>query len=209
MSSAKSFHETFYGTPTEDETRRRRGKKRHNKAAKEEPQNEVAVIGVHYRSFDDDSLAAFVNSATALVPWNGDPKLLIDRYDVRHLLQDLTGIRRRRARPPSPDATKEELDYERYRDVEGLENPSPPEGMSFSLLCVLPDLLLRWYSWMLRWCQVNPVVPVCPSRRMLTLGAVVPSFDLEFWKMPFSKTFVVRVYSRTTIIKLLLDGSEL
>ncbi|CAM6096746.1 unnamed protein product [Calypogeia fissa] len=126
MSSARSFHENFYGTPSVDESRRRRGKKRH-KADKEEPQNEVVVMGVHYRSFDDDSMAAFVNSSTALVPWNGDSKLLIDRYDVRHLLQDLTGIRRRRARPPSPDATKEELDYERYRDVEGLENPSPPE----------------------------------------------------------------------------------
>lgn len=176
MSSAKSFHETFYGTPTEDESRRRRGKKRHKKGVKEEPpQNEVAVIGVHYRSFDDDSMAAFVNSATALVPWNGDSKLLIDRYDVRHLLQDLTGIRRRRARPPSPDATKEELDYERYRDVEGLENPSPHEGMSFSLLCLLPDLLLCWYSWMLRWCQIkNYFFHVCPSPKKLPLGAVVP-----------------------------------
>ncbi|KAL3681358.1 hypothetical protein R1sor_024314 [Riccia sorocarpa] len=124
MLGVKSFHESFYGTPTPSETGRR-GKKRQQKA-KEEPENEIAVVGIHYRSFDDDSMATFVNSPAAQVPWNGDESLMIDRYDVRHLLQDLSGIRRRR-RPPSPalDASKEELDYERYRDLEGLENPSP------------------------------------------------------------------------------------
>ncbi|KAL2620558.1 hypothetical protein R1flu_000763 [Riccia fluitans] len=124
MLGVKSFHESFYGTPTPAETGRR-GKKRQPKA-KEEPENEIAVVGIHYRSFDDDSMAAFVNSPAAQVPWNGDKNLMIDRYDVRHLLQDLSGIRRRR-RPPSPslDVSKEELDYERYRDLEGLGNPSP------------------------------------------------------------------------------------
>ncbi|BBN15419.1 hypothetical protein MPTK1_6g19440 [Marchantia polymorpha subsp. ruderalis] len=124
MLGVRSFHESFYGTPKPAETGRR-GKKWQPKV-KEEPENEIAVVGVHYRSFDDDSMAAFVNSPAAQVPWNGDETLLIDRYDVRHLLQDLSGSRRRR-RPASPslDASKEELDYERYRDLEGLENPSP------------------------------------------------------------------------------------
>ncbi|KAG6551000.1 hypothetical protein Mapa_007233 [Marchantia paleacea] len=124
MLGVRSFHESFYGTPKPAEAGRR-GKKWQPKV-KEEPENEIAVVGVHYRSFDDDSMAAFVNSPAAQVPWNGDDTLLIDRYDVRHLLQDLSGTRRRR-RPPSPslDASKEELDYERYRDLEGLENPSP------------------------------------------------------------------------------------
>jgi len=47
---------------------------------------------------------------------------VIDRYDVRHLLEDLTVLRRKKRAPPPPDSdysdvTQEELDLERYRDL--------------------------------------------------------------------------------------------
>ncbi|KAJ7525274.1 hypothetical protein O6H91_17G043900 [Diphasiastrum complanatum] len=77
----------------------------------------LMVIGKHALLFDDDGEAEFTNSPESLLPWNGDEKVLIDRYDVRHLLQDLSGLRRRHMRPVSPDATQEELNYERYRDM--------------------------------------------------------------------------------------------
>lgn len=116
-----------------------------------------ALMGVHALLFDDDTLAAFINSPAALLPWNGDQTLLIDRYDVRHLLQDLSGIRKRRPAPALLDATDEELNYERYRDLEDhhpnhhgeghqssegrlglLSPPSPPPPFS---------LIIRLFRW--------------------------------------------------------------
>ncbi|XP_020098955.1 splicing factor, suppressor of white-apricot homolog [Ananas comosus] len=47
---------------------------------------DLEVSGRHALLFDDDAAAAFVGSASALVPWSADASLLIDRYDVRHLL---------------------------------------------------------------------------------------------------------------------------
>ncbi|XP_031115509.1 protein suppressor of white apricot isoform X2 [Ipomoea triloba] len=88
---------------------------------------DLEVVGRHALFFDDDAMAAFVNSADALVEWNS---LKIDRYDVRHLLS---------APPPQPrrsipslshaidSSLKSELDLERYLD---LPPPSdePEEG---------------------------------------------------------------------------------
>ncbi|MCO5571996.1 hypothetical protein L7F22_025747 [Adiantum nelumboides] len=75
------------------------------------------LSGVHALLFDDDTVAAFINSQAALLPWNGDQSLLIDRYDVRHLLQDLSSVRKRRPAPPLTDVTEEELNHERFRDL--------------------------------------------------------------------------------------------
>ena len=76
------------------------------------------ITGAHALLFDDDTLAAFVDSPDALLPWNGDPSLLIDRFDVRHLIQDLSGVRRRRPAPPlEPGVSEEDLAYERFRDL--------------------------------------------------------------------------------------------
>lgn len=82
----------------------------------------LEIVGRHALLFDDDSTADFINSQDALLPWNGDPNLVIDRYDVRHLLQDLTVLRRKKRAPTTPDSdfsdvTREELDVERYRDL--------------------------------------------------------------------------------------------
>ncbi|KHN11899.1 Protein suppressor of white apricot isoform A [Glycine soja] len=71
---------------------------------------DLEVAGRHAMLFDDDGMAAFVNSAEALVEWNS---LSIDRYDVRHLLSaPLPPRLKRRPPPPEPD-----LDHQRYLDL--------------------------------------------------------------------------------------------
>ncbi|KAL2316726.1 hypothetical protein Fmac_030602 [Flemingia macrophylla] len=71
---------------------------------------DLEVVGRHAMLFDDDGMAAFVNSEEALVEWNS---LSIDRYDVRHLLSaPLPPRLKRRPPPPEPD-----LDHQRYLDL--------------------------------------------------------------------------------------------
>ncbi|CAH1449752.1 unnamed protein product [Lactuca virosa] len=81
---------------------------------------DIEIVGRHALLFDDDTTAAFVNSQDALVDWNS---LLIDRYDVRHLLFSPPPSRRRRNPQTSHSTSADvEIDYERYLDL-----PSPSE----------------------------------------------------------------------------------
>jgi hypothetical protein len=82
----------------------------------------IEVVGRHALLFDDDASAGFVNSDAALVEWNS---LLIDRYDVRHLLSAPPPSRRRRNQPQSIAPADIELDNERYLD---LPPPSEQQG---------------------------------------------------------------------------------
>ncbi|MQL72099.1 hypothetical protein Taro_004418 [Colocasia esculenta] len=92
----------------------------------QEQQVDLEVVGRHALLFDDDTTLAFINSSDALVPWSGgDPSLLIDRYDVRHLLHRLPPPRASRKLQQQDDDVLEpdgisraELDLERYRDLE-------------------------------------------------------------------------------------------
>ncbi|KAM0063532.1 putative suppressor of white apricot domain, SWAP/Surp superfamily [Helianthus debilis subsp. tardiflorus] len=78
----------------------------------------IEIYGRHALLFDDDAAAAFVNSDDALVEWNS---LLIDRYDVRHLLSAPPPSRRRRNPQTSHSSSADaDLDHERYLDL-----PSP------------------------------------------------------------------------------------
>ncbi|KAL4198905.1 hypothetical protein AMTRI_Chr03g48410 [Amborella trichopoda] len=87
---------------------------------------DLEVVGRHAFLFDDDSTSQFVDSSDALVPWNGDSHLSIDRYDVRHLLSDLSSLRKKQKLPSSksPDAVSEsDLDFERFRDLRKSDDP--------------------------------------------------------------------------------------
>ncbi|KAL5990109.1 hypothetical protein ACLOJK_011006 [Asimina triloba] len=80
----------------------------------------MEVVGRHALLFDDDAMAAFVNSQEALVQWNS---LLIDRYDVRHLLSSIP--KSRLGAVPFSDSDDDgvslaDLNQERYQDL-------PPE----------------------------------------------------------------------------------
>ncbi|KAI3753974.1 hypothetical protein L2E82_26040 [Cichorium intybus] len=80
----------------------------------------IEIVGRHALLFDDDTTAAFVNSQDALVEWNS---LLIDRYDVRHLLFSPPPSRKRRNPQTSHSSSADaEIDYERYLDL-----PPPSE----------------------------------------------------------------------------------
>ncbi|XP_071730681.1 uncharacterized protein [Rutidosis leptorrhynchoides] len=80
----------------------------------------IEIIGRHALLFDDDTNAAFINSDDALVEWNS---LLIDRYDVRHLLSSPPPSRRRRNPQTTHSSSADaEIDYERYLDL-----PSPSD----------------------------------------------------------------------------------
>ncbi|KAH7650963.1 mRNA splicing factor domain-containing protein [Dioscorea alata] len=77
---------------------------------------DLEVIGRHALLFDDDTTSAFVNSREALVPWIHDSSLFIDRYDVRHLLDQIPS-RKLHARSVSEDPSQSDLDLERYLDL--------------------------------------------------------------------------------------------
>ncbi|KAJ1392481.1 SWAP/Surp [Sesbania bispinosa] len=88
---------------------------------------DLEVVGRHAMLFDDDGMAAFVNSAEALVEWNS---LSIDRYDVRHLLSGPLPPRLKR-RPFQPEA---DLDYERYLDLpSSSSSDEQPQGLYWLL----------------------------------------------------------------------------
>lgn len=94
---------------------------------------DLAVEGRHALLFDDDATAAFVNARDALVPWSGDPALLIDRYDVRHLLDRIpprppVRAASRLCEVPAVDGvTSSQLDRERYLDLP-LSGPDADPG---------------------------------------------------------------------------------
>lgn len=71
-------------------------------------------MGRHALLFDDDPMAAFVNSADALVEWHS---LQIDRYDVRHLLSSPPPPRRRIRNFESKSSDEILMDQERYLDL--------------------------------------------------------------------------------------------
>uniref|UniRef100_A0A0D9V4K6 SURP motif domain-containing protein n=1 Tax=Leersia perrieri TaxID=77586 RepID=A0A0D9V4K6_9ORYZ len=86
---------------------------------------DLEIVGRHALLFDDDPTAEVVNSGGSLVPWaaTGADDLLLDRHDVRHLL-DRVPPRPRRSysaallSAPSPDGVPEaELDRERFLDL--------------------------------------------------------------------------------------------
>lgn len=92
---------------------------------------DLEIVGRHALLFDDDAAAEVVNSGGSLVPWSaaGATDLLLDRHDVRHLL-DRVPPRPNRSYSAallsvrSPDGVSEaELDRERFLDL-----PADDEG---------------------------------------------------------------------------------
>ncbi|KAF7726726.1 hypothetical protein EC973_008500 [Apophysomyces ossiformis] len=92
-------------------------RKRSRQDAKQE--EEFLVFGYEARIFNDSALAEKIDQGDYLIPWRSDPasKLRIDRYDVRHLLEEL---------PSSPTTNEriqsdQQCDEERYADLDSEE----------------------------------------------------------------------------------------
>jgi hypothetical protein len=102
---------------------------------------DLEIVGRHALLFDDDAAAEVVNSGGSLVPWSaaGATNLLLDRHDVRHLL-DRVPPRPSRAYSaallsvPSTDGVSEaELDRERFLDLHAA-NDGAVEGPSSGMI---------------------------------------------------------------------------
>jgi hypothetical protein len=112
---------------------------------------DLEIVGRHALLFDDDATAEVVNSVGSLVSWAavGAADLLLDRHDVRHLL-DRVPPRPRRSysaallAAPSPDGVSEaELDRERFLDLPADDDGSrdaAPSGIN--LVSVVPGSTL-------------------------------------------------------------------
>jgi len=90
------------------------------------------VYGQSCTLFCDSDLAASLDTGRHLQAWLGDNTILVDRYDVRLLLHDgaqiSKALHRRDLRAQEADTTQEDLEFERYRDL-NLE-PSPESASS-------------------------------------------------------------------------------
>ncbi|XP_053376315.1 splicing factor, suppressor of white-apricot homolog isoform X2 [Mercenaria mercenaria] len=80
---------------------------------------ELFVFGYHCKLFRDDEQAKMVDSGTYMIPWMGDEKLKIDRYDGRGHLYDLRPYDADSLKGlPAPVLTEDELHIEKLCDEE-------------------------------------------------------------------------------------------
>jgi len=79
------------------------------------------VFGYEAKIFRDDEKAKWIEKGSHLIPWMGDPSLMIDRYDVRAALSDLSKyeVPSTPRLPLTPEESKLEadIDLERYKDL--------------------------------------------------------------------------------------------
>ncbi|KAF8696119.1 hypothetical protein HU200_037009 [Digitaria exilis] len=97
---------------------------------------DLEIVGRHALLFDDDATAEVVNSGGSLVPWAavGAADLLLDRHDVRHLLDRVPPRPRRPysaailSIPSSDGVSEAELDRERYLDLPSADGSDEDDG---------------------------------------------------------------------------------
>lgn len=124
---------------------------------------DLEIVGRHALLFDDDATAEVVNSGGSLVPWAavGAADLLLDRHDVRHLLDRVPPRPRRPysaailSIPSSDGVSEAELDRERYLDLPSADGgdedvgsgDAPPSGINISFLRAwLNSLFLLYFQ---------------------------------------------------------------
>jgi hypothetical protein len=147
---------------------------------------DLEIVGRHALLFDDDATAEVVNSGGSLVPWAavGAADHLLDRHDVRHLL-DRVPPRPRRAYSrailsvPSSDGVSEaELDRERYHDLPAAVGGGEDEGSGDAALSGIniSSLWAGLYSLLLLYSAlVSVTVSFC-----LAFVVCLPYFALKY-----------------------------
>ena len=158
------------GGPRESKRRRQ---DREQREEEEKEKAALVVVGYESKMFRDPETAAAVNEGKFLVPWMGDKSLMIDRYDVRLLLDDRKefkkvkekGKGKTRSAMSKEEAEEEaQCDYERYYDLEHYEedvekgnvshlltssNPTPLSHKSSS--CCISTFILSFSSNWMAW----------------------------------------------------------
>ncbi|KAK4312587.1 hypothetical protein Pmani_015997 [Petrolisthes manimaculis] len=82
--------------------------------------DDLLVFGYSCKLFRDDEKALYVDKGKHLIPWMGDNNLMVDRFDVRGALYDLTeaesgdGVDRLEGLSEEERAEEELCEYERY-----------------------------------------------------------------------------------------------
>eukprot|EP00742_Colponemidia_sp_Colp-10_P010281 GILJ01011287.1.p1 GENE.GILJ01011287.1~~GILJ01011287.1.p1 ORF type:complete len:358 (-),score=55.78 GILJ01011287.1:300-1373(-) len=102
--------------------------KRDVRAKQEEKYQDLEVFGYHSRIFEDAFQAT--NIERMLIPCFGDEESLVDRYDVRLLLPDASALEFTTG--PDSDNENEELNQERYYDVNAVDRVEREEEQSQS-----------------------------------------------------------------------------
>ncbi|KAH9501872.1 hypothetical protein DERF_012681 [Dermatophagoides farinae] len=81
------------------------------------------VFGYQCKLYRDDEKARWINNGRHLIPWMGDHNVLIDRYDARGYLHDLSDLNHRQTLKSIDDDNDNdekfelELNRERFRDL--------------------------------------------------------------------------------------------
>ncbi|CAI5532145.1 unnamed protein product [Closterium sp. Naga37s-1] len=91
--------------------------------------NELSLVGRPCLIHEDDDVSADVAGGGGLLPWKGEDSLMIDRFDVRHLLDDLKTIRRKKGGrgggrgggDAGEGGEEEEMERERYVELDMIE----------------------------------------------------------------------------------------
>ncbi|RNA35652.1 splicing suppressor of white-apricot -like protein [Brachionus plicatilis] len=100
--------------------------------------DDLNIRGYSSNIYRDDFTALKVESKEYLIPWNGDQSLLIDKYDCRLFLYDLSAhdadlipnSARNAALSHEQNETETLCDFERYLDLAEEENHTEP-GIEF------------------------------------------------------------------------------
>lgn len=165
--------------PPEPVPRGRESKrKRQEREREEEEEKERAaliIVGYESKLFRDNETAAAVNTGKFLVPWMGDKSLMIDRYDVRLLLDDRKLFKKNKEKIRKTVLSKEEAeeeamcDYERYYDLEHHEDELEKGIPITNTTICLPLLQLLYFIVSFPWWTVLTLQDLLWIHRCLDL----------------------------------------
>ncbi|CAO3680483.1 unnamed protein product [Umbelopsis ramanniana] len=102
----------------------RNRRKRKAKDKEKAPEEELLIFGYEARIFTNDEAAKRIDGGKHLIPWQGiqDDPILLDRFDVRNLLDDLNELKsKNKASSTDSEDEDELLDAERYADLDSDE----------------------------------------------------------------------------------------
>ncbi|KAI9469977.1 MAG: hypothetical protein EXX96DRAFT_588269 [Benjaminiella poitrasii] len=118
--SQKFYHQQLFPDPTLIEEEHNSNKRKHDKRIIEDRENEILAFGYECKIYNDKDAAIKVQNGKFLIHWKNmeENSLLMDRYDVRHLIEninDLIDIKQ----PEQSNKSKldELLDAERFANI--------------------------------------------------------------------------------------------